>query len=94
MKQHLGAVQLRMDNIKCGIDDLRRNVIHVGHIHEIEDEAAVTAGDQIFRVVFRSSATSVAERLPVIRLLAGMNEEPSRLATGMPFVRLIANKKA
>ncbi len=77
---------------QCCIYNLCGYVIDIVGVNQIENQTAWPPGNQIFGVVFRCGSPGVAQRAPVIRVFAGVNNKPSALSANSDFIGLRANK--
>lgn len=93
MDQYLARCDVLMNVSQCRIDYFWRDEVDVVHIHQIEDQATWPPGHEILWVIFRRSAPGVTQRLPVIGLLAGMNDKPAALAANGSFIVLRTDKQ-
>ena len=93
MNQNLAGSDVLVNIIQCRVYNLRRYVIDIGGVHQIENQASWPPGDQIFRMVFRCGSPGVAQRLPVIRFFASMDNKPPVLVANRRLIVLRAYKQ-
>lgn len=87
------AADIFMNCVKGCVHDVGRNVIDVRSVHQVQDQAPLAPSHQIFGMFLGGGSSSITQRLPVIGLLAGMNEKPARLAAHLLLIELPADKQ-
>lgn len=93
MNQNFPRSNILINIAYRGIDDFRRNVIHIIGVDQIEDQAAWATGNKIFGMIFGGSTSSIAQCLPVIGFFAGMNDKPAALAANKGLINFRAHKQ-
>jgi hypothetical protein len=79
----LPLVEFGSNERQSCIDDLFRNIGRIGSINEIQDQAVVTASNEVFRMRFRCSTSTIAKCLPVIGFFASVyNFIPCQVISG------------
>jgi hypothetical protein len=93
MNQNLTGSNVLVNIAQCRIYYLCGYVIDIISVNQIKNQPTLPPCNEIFRVILRCGAARIAQRAPMIRVFAGVNNKPPALTSNSGFVRLRANKQ-
>ena len=78
--------ELLVNERDCLVDDLLRDVRRIRCINQVQVQAVFPLREEVLGMIFRCSTACVAQKIPMVRLLTGVNDSPAILALDLILV--------